>query len=831
MKRLITLVGIIGLVAALNGQIRFETHETTQFGPGLIYKRIVAPKVPWSLDVVEVDLTHPAVTIETAKANDQINGYETTSSMAARKSYERHQALAAVNGDFYGSGGIPINPQVAEGQIVRAHTTPRSNLAVTEDNKPFISIIQFSGSVINDTLENPVHRANDVRYTDELVFYNSYYGANTGTNEWGTEIRVELTEGSRWAVNDTLTIVAREKRMNVGSMTIPEGEGVLSGHGTSKAWLENNISVGDTLQLILNMTPGLPHVTALMGAYPRIVKDGQNYAVQGFTEEGGPSHAPDRHPRTAAGFSQDSTKFYLVTVDGRASHSIGMNLTQLADFLIQELSAYQAVNFDGGGSTTMIVRNQVMNTPSDGGERSVANAVLVVSSAEKDTLLYTIQIIPDYLRLFKGNVKALKTTGWSRHFDPLALNPEKLIYEVDERLGSINDNNQFIAKGVADSGYIYVAYEGFRDSAYVYLKKINLIRLAPDQVVIDNTHPLPLVTQAVDEDGITQNIPPTEYTFTSLNPEIASVDSAGVFRGLSEGFCQVVATYGSLTDTVTIEVQIGSGRLVLDDLSSVDEWTLDGLVINKESCQITLDNTQGTSEDGCMKADYAFTASNTERSYLYLKKSIPIYAVPKAIEADFKSDGYRHRIYFVVSDDNGEYFRTYVPGDQKDSTQFVTVQGLTENFGPLEAGFSFNYPIQFEEIHIRLGISEGIGVVNAGSLYFDDLRILYPDYVHTIPLDEKNMPETFTLSQNYPNPFNSVTHIRYTLPESGYVTLILYDIRGHEIARLIDGEQGAGHYEYALDTSTFKKPLSSGIYIYRLTGGNRQISKKLLLLK
>lgn len=108
MKRLMTLVGIIGLLTTLNGQVRFETHETTQFGPGMVYKRIVAPKVPWSLDVVEIDLTHPAVSVETAKANDQINGYETTSSMAARKSYEGHQVLAAVNGDFYGSGGFPL---------------------------------------------------------------------------------------------------------------------------------------------------------------------------------------------------------------------------------------------------------------------------------------------------------------------------------------------------------------------------------------------------------------------------------------------------------------------------------------------------------------------------------------------------------------------------------------------------------------------------------------------------------------------------------------------------------------------------------------------------
>ena len=83
-------------------------------------------------------------------------------------------------------------------------------------------------------------------------------------------------------------------------------------------------------------------------------------------------------PRTAVGFSRDSSTLYLLTVDGRSTLSAGMTIVQLAAML-QRLGAWHAMNFDGGGSTTMVVNGQVMNAPSDlTGERAVGNALLVV---------------------------------------------------------------------------------------------------------------------------------------------------------------------------------------------------------------------------------------------------------------------------------------------------------------------------------------------------------------------------------------------------------------------------------------------------------------------
>jgi len=87
-----------------------------------------------------------------------------------------------------------------------------------------------------------------------------------------------------------------------------------------------------------------------------------------------------RHPRTAAGLSQDGRTAYLVVVDGRSTASVGMRCTELADLMV-DLGAWNAVNLDGGGSSAMWVRGSgVVNVPSDGSQRVVANHLALVAS-------------------------------------------------------------------------------------------------------------------------------------------------------------------------------------------------------------------------------------------------------------------------------------------------------------------------------------------------------------------------------------------------------------------------------------------------------------------
>lgn len=101
-----------------------------------------------------------------------------------------------------------------------------------------------------------------------------------------------------------------------------------------------------------------------------------------------------------------------------------------------------------------------------------------------------------------------------------------------------------------------------------------------------------------------------------------------------------------------------------------------------------------------------------------------------------------------------------------------------------------------------------------------------PIKVGTFQNYEKINPEAFILYQNYPNPFNPLTIINYQLPMNNYVTLIVYDALGKEVARLINLKQNAGNYQVEFDGGN----LPSGVYFYELkVAGHSQVRKMLLL--
>jgi len=111
----------------------------------------------------------------------------------------------------------------------------------------------------------------------------------------------------------------------------------------------------------------------------------------------------------------------------------------------------------------------------------------------------------------------------------------------------------------------------------------------------------------------------------------------------------------------------------------------------------------------------------------------------------------------------------------------------------------------------------------------DGGEIIYFKPVATTGLETEmnTIPESYSLQQNYPNPFNPSTKIKFSIPEQGMVSLIVYNLLGQEVARLVNEQLSAGTYEYNFDASN----LSSGIYIYLLSTKNFIQTKKMLLVK
>lgn len=122
-------------------------------------------------------------------------------------------------------------------------------------------------------------------------------------------------------------------------------------------------------------------------------------------------------------------------------------------------------------------------------------------------------------------------------------------------------------------------------------------------------------------------------------------------------------------------------------------------------------------------------------------------------------------------------------------------------------------------------LGQASGAALQGVLYFDDWQ-LDPTVVLNVR-GEGVMPGQYVLEQNFPNPFNPQTHFRFTIADSRFVQLQIFDVLGRNVATLVNEQMPAGHYEVPWDATN----ISSGVYFYQLSAGNFLETKKLTILK
>jgi hypothetical protein len=140
-------------------------------------------------------------------------------------------------------------------------------------------------------------------------------------------------------------------------------------------------------------------------------------------------------------------------------------------------------------------------------------------------------------------------------------------------------------------------------------------------------------------------------------------------------------------------------------------------------------------------------------------------------------------------------------------------------------------PISYNFMGDYIGISSGNNKV--WPIWMDDRSGVMQAITTSIsvPIGVKPISETapkqFELSQNYPNPFNSETDIKFEIPARSFIKLVVYDILGNEVSTLVNEQLNSGSYKVKFDGGY----LSSGVYFYRLTSGNFEATKKMLLVK
>jgi hypothetical protein len=371
-----------------------DSSSVRQVRPGVVHRFILDQRGPWQIHILEIDLTQPDLEIGCGRALDGLFGREQTSSIAKRQNTANRRVIAALNSDFFSlKTGENENNNIIEGEFVkgtRLTGSPfdvfdniHSQFGISNDKRPLIDRFEFDGAVIWKTGErSDLLGVNDVQNGRSIVLFNKYYGASTPTDTLKMAIQ-ELPLFELGIHSDTLIAVVSGD-IGAGGLSILKGSLVLSGYNLPPGNPLSQSKQGDTVKLWLGLRPNRGSVRTLVGGWPRIVLDGKNIASGADYAEGTfPRFSAGRHPRSGVGFSRDSTKVFFIAVDGRTQMSVGMSLVEFADLMLAS-GVYQGMNFDGGGSTTLVIDGKIVNAPSDAsGERPVGNCLLLFERTRK----------------------------------------------------------------------------------------------------------------------------------------------------------------------------------------------------------------------------------------------------------------------------------------------------------------------------------------------------------------------------------------------------------------------------------------------------------------
>ncbi|MGM9518985.1 MAG: phosphodiester glycosidase family protein [Acidaminococcus sp.] len=273
---------------------------------------------------------------------------------------KRSGAVALVNASYFDSDIWVVGNLKIQGKWLGMESTPRTGLVIPKTGTPSIQPgLSYSGTVTRpDGKSFAIGGVDRMRLENEMILFNDGYDDTTDTNSYGTEVKL---------VNGVVSDISK-----AGSMPLTAGSTVLSGNGSAAAFL-NGLRRGDRVTITQTLGNSVADSAASVGsAGPQLVRDGQ-VAVTSDEEEIASDIADGRAPRTGVGIKKDGTVL-IVVADGRSDDSAGFTLDEFARYFVS-LGADRAMNFDGGGSSEMVVNGKIMNDPSDGSERPVRVAL------------------------------------------------------------------------------------------------------------------------------------------------------------------------------------------------------------------------------------------------------------------------------------------------------------------------------------------------------------------------------------------------------------------------------------------------------------------------
>jgi uncharacterized protein YigE (DUF2233 family) len=731
-KLFLSLLFILILQPGVLCQEDWQIPKGQLVGPGIKKIEVIKPDIPLAAYVLEIDLTHPNLLIETILSNDRLTGNEVVTSMMERKSYKGHQVLAAVNGDFWATEGVPTGLMIRKGQLLRS-ANQRAALGFTTRKEPIIDFfetrITFKGGgreFVIDELNGYVTQNEPVLFTPERTTLvnppEGNYAISLAPEIWELHAQDKI-QASVLRINDPLNPL---KFTDTQFALVTPIEAV-SGYPDLFHW---GSPVEMEVQTKARFYKEELDLAAAVGGGPWLLKDGETVIDQ--FQEMRPAFNTTRHPRTAAGYSQDKNTLFLVVVDGRQTgHSIGIDLYDLAKFM-KKLGCHEAINLDGGGSSSMAVRGETVNKPSDSsGPRPVCNALAIVSTAPPSQLR-RMRIEPLDFELFPEQTIELAVIGEDEYHNPVDLPEEEVQWEVLSGSGRFTGQGLFqagnregeVVVGAFFDGVVGTSLSSLSTRALGKVIKAENIRIIPEEIGLSPGEEIPFILEVQDSSGNWHSVSPEIARWRDRRNRAGQFnEDTAVFKATEHGQALIEARYEG--HRARARIICGSKEtVVLDDFNTTEDWRLTGVNVDMKANRIQTSSEQVVGGTSSLRLDYDLQKGDgTAAVYLNTQKVLPWE--PERISFFLYGNGCDHLFRMVIKDVDGEKFYADAPGSITWDNEWKEVNVYFTDLQPLWSNpeGELDPPYLIDQFYI---VEPRTAEKDQGTIYLDELTVVYP---------------------------------------------------------------------------------------------------------
>ena len=745
----------------------YETVESEYLGPGIKYENIkkFTSKGWWNINVVRVDLNNEYAEIKGLMNTKGLSNVDTVSNLV-----NQSKAVAGVNGDFFNYNPLPhpIGAFIENGEII-------SSPGEKGNQKPTFYLDYNNNADI--TFIDRTMRLNSLDSGKSITIYyinkvsTKYHAATILNNHWG-----EKSIGNKYNKDSVEMVVenniVKEIRIGQGPVNIPKNGFVVTTFGEGKDNIINNFKVGDKVQLNVTATPNIENIKFAIGGGSIILKNGiptnTNINING------------NQPRTGIGISQDGKELIIATIDGRDISYIGVT-QEVFSMILKDLGAYNAINLDGGGSTTMAVKPvdkqvaEVVNKPSGGTERRVPNGVGVFSNAPQGELTY-IKVVPDEKNMFVNTSKKFTTKGYDQYYNPVEIKQDNVIYSVEGIDGEFSGN---ILKAKSEGKAIVTAnYNGLEANTEIkVLGPVQSIILPIDKFNIKVNSKRSLGNYyGKDNNGFKAKIYPEDLDFSVTN-DLGYVENNVFYSKDKLGAGAITVSHGNAINNILISIgEEGKPIKNFENLSEFKFSVYPNYV--KGSLDLNKDSVIGNSS---LQIKYDFSGGDgTRAAYADFKSGekngLVLNGNPLRLGLWVKGDGQGSWLRGIVKDKNGK--EHYI--DFAKSLDFTDWQYVEANIPD-----NIAYPITLERIYV---VEVNNNKKHSGEILLDGLTGIYPkEYEKTgLPTPTSIKDYKNTKSEKAENGFSFiVTKVPNKLDEIETIdakTIMENKINSHDVA-------------------------------------------------